>query len=278
MTWTVDKGIQCQNLVAQIETRLTGSGWTEIDSTNKVFRTTTNQGATAILQVGQAGTYQYIYLQGWYSWLAGSGLNGSPGQYCQIYFASAAQAGTVTVDLYMSVTANRVIIFIDGVGLYANWGYFGGLDSLAASNDHGAVVITAAAMPGYSATSAYILLGTVSGWWGNANLCTVAVIGNSMGGGVLGQNGPTSFSALANALMSSDGGKALGFPVLVVDSGGPRGNLDGLLYCPLGTVYDRQTFVVAGVTYLMVVPRGEPANLGHPLTGNFYQALLIPQV
>lgn len=269
MTWTVDAGVQVQNLITgtqQIGTRMTGGGWTLYDNVANapVYSSVNNQGVTQYLQITQGGTYQYIQFQGWQSWNASThvGTNGSGTSIHRLYFAGSAQGATVTVDLYMSVTANRVIIFINGVANWRSWGYFGGLGSLAGTNDPICVWISTSTETnsiGPTGVSGNILEGYSStSLWIAGTYATVATYGNGGGG-----NAAAVGSITTQQTVPADSNKIVIFPILVLSDTATlwRGDLDGLFFAPAGGTFGHlDTVTISGVTYLLILPNGVPSG------------------
>lgn len=283
MTWTATSGIQVQNLLTQIGTDLTGTGWTLHDGgANNVYKSTNDQGVTQYVQITQVGSYQYLQFQGWQSWNAGThaGTNGSGTTTNRLYFAASAVGATTTVDLYTSVTANRFIIFIQGIGNYRNWAYFGGLDSLAGTNDPFCVYLIAA----HGATSSTAAVGMIlqpspgGSFWQSTGTAIPAFVSSNA------SNSLTNSVAFTAQPLGPDTSQTLIFPILIADYNSSaflcttiRGNLDGLLFCPLGSGYiaHLDTVSVGGTTYLIIQPGGETAANSHPITGSYNQGLAI---
>lgn len=301
MTWTIDTGIQLQNVVAQISTRLQGGGWTLYDNVAgaPVLSTVNNQGVTCYLQVSQSGSYTYIQLQGHRLWNAGThaGTNSSSASIGRLYFGSAALGATVTCDLYMSVNNNRAIIFINiASSNYRSWGYAGGLGAMAGTSDSGCFyILSSYETSGQEAGQILLAGGGGSFYWSGTRL-TAAGTFNFL-------TGNTAWSASAQQLcvqgVISDGMKPFVFPIYVVDPSayatayaagiGPsamRGDLDGLYLCPLGSagasattgaglLSHLDTITISGVSYLVIQPGGTPTTNVHPITGNYVQGLAV---
>lgn len=305
MTWSVDSVLTVANLMSTITTRLTAAGWTNADPGYGVFTSTNDQGAANCVQITNCQTSaaaadsthnRYLQFQGWRSWNAGThaGTDGSGTTYWRLYYAAADVADTLAGDLYMSVTANRAIIVFCPTNGYRNWAYFGGLDSYAGTNDPLCVMLmTSYALPAATGSGihATILGATVS-----ATLWSTTSIFPG------GQPGIVTYAALETAVATMIStivlpnnllnfpGQVLLFPILMYESltlgaqpVGVRGCPDGLLFCPTvnSTVGHLDTVVVAGITYLIVVPGGAgsgAASTGHPITGNYGQALAIAEV
>lgn len=299
MGWNVDTGIQAQNVLAQIETRLQANGWSQYDATSKVYTATNNQGVPMYLQVSVSGTYLYIQFQGWRLWNAGThtGTNGSSTSYARLYLGGSAIGATVTVDLYSSVTANRAIFLINSQSTnYRSWAYAGGLDSVAGTNDPGCYVLISSYENANTFPYGQILdsPGGSSAFWGSCYWLIPAVI--ATGNAAL---------AVINSWMAqqipADSGKILLYPVLCASSFlytsgfnsglGPmalRGNLDGLLFCPLGSsavgvatgsgaLGHLDTVTIGATTYLVWQPGGTPTANVHPWTGSYIQAIAISE-
>ena len=283
MTWTVDTNVQVQNLISQIATRLTGGGWTEADAGNRVYQTTNDHGAQVNLQISEGGSYQYIQLKGWRLWSGGVGTDGSAVTATRIYYAGVNVAGTTTVDLYMSVTTNRVIIFINGYANWRNWAYCGGLGSINGANDPTCVYLIASFNTASVYDLGYILQyvgGSSAAYWQVERLAVPAFVNDAdtpaVSGLVLAQG------------VGSDPSKVVIYPILCLDPvhytgiGAPvlRGDLDGLFYCPVGSniVGHLSTISISGVTYLVIIPGGQNAANTHPVTGNYNQGLAIAEV
>ncbi len=279
MTWSADLGTRVDALITQIATRLTASGWTLTDRTaDGVWHATNNQGVTQYIQITEGGAYQYLQFQGWKSWDVGThaGANGSGTTVNRLYYASANVAAATLVDLYMSVTANRFIIFIKGVGNYNNWAYFGGLDALAGIADPLCVYLIAAyATTGANANTGMILQSYSTGaYWVN-------------GLGIIPVSASTSDSPaltpVQNAMLAVDPTQIMAFPILISENLSPflvRGNLDGLLYVPglINSVSTLDTIAIGGVTHLVFQPGGQTTANTHPITGNYSNCLAVAEV
>lgn len=267
MAWVTNAAVQVQNLITGtqvIGTNLTNNGWTLYDNVANapVYSATNNQGATQYVQITQGGTYQYIQLQGWQSWNAGThaGTNGSGTTVHRIYFAGAVQGATTTVDLYMAVTANRFIIYINGVGNYRHWGYFGGLGTLAGTSDSTCVHLCTCYEPNANAPGWQgVMLQTLATgalWASNSvDYATMAYVAN--GGSPAG----ASATVMRAQGVPSNGNQIVIAPVLVVDISMThviRGDLDGMFFCPVGAgaVGHLDTTTIGGTTYLIVIPQG----------------------
>ncbi len=304
MTWTLDTGIQLQNVVAQISTRLQGGGWTLYDNVAgaPVLSTVNNQGVTCYLQVSQSGSYTYIQLQGHRLWNAGThvGTNSSSASLGRMYFGGAALGATVTCDLYMSVNNNRAIIFINiASSNYRSWGYAGGLGTMAGTSDSGCFYIITSFDTANSNTVGQMLLagGGGSFFWSGTRI-TAAGTHNMVTTNSAWSN--SSNQAMCAQGVIGDGMKPFVFPVYVLDENtyatsytagiGPvamRGDLDGLYLCPLGSAIPASSatgggllshldsITISGVTYLVIQPGGTPTNNVHPITGNYVQGLAI---
>jgi len=288
MAWTVNAALRADGIVAQIAANLVAGGWTEFDASPYfVYRSTNNQGVTQYLQISQVGTYTYIQLQGWLSWNAGThaGTSGSGTTYSRFYLGASPIAAAATVDLYMTVTANRVIITINSQSTnYRSWGYFGGLGTIAGTNDPNCVLLLTFYENADSATYGRILLpvgGGVTYWQPCLFASTWATVRT--------HNDKLAYPvAQAAQQVASDGGKILLFPIICYDlylsSGiGPsalRGDLDGLLWCPSvgGTPGYLDTIVVGATTYLFIVPGGSPSATSMPWTGNYGYGVAIAEV
>lgn len=283
MAWSVDSAVQVQNLIASIKARLEASGWTLTDrDQDGVWHATNNQGVTQYIQIincqssgaaGSGANWCYLQFQGWLSWNVGThaGASGSGTTYRRIYYAGANVAAATPVDLYMSVTANRFIMFIQGVGNYRNWMYFGGLDALAGVADPNCVLALSSYEVAMTASYGAILLPAAGGasYWTAIILLTMASY--------------STHDAVAMAVMSAqtlgpNATQMMIHPLLVADASPQfiRGNLDGLLYCPIGSgsIGHLDTITVGGVVYLVIVPGGG-ATQARPVTGNYAQGLAI---
>lgn len=301
MTWYADTGTQAQNLVAQISTRLQNGGWTLYDNVAgaPVLSTTNSQGAACYLQVSQSGSYTYIQLQGWKAWNAGThaGTSGSSTSYARIYLGGVAQGATVACNLYMSVTSNRVIIFIDNPAtMYRNWAYFGGLGSLAGTNDPNCCLLISSFENANTFAYGQMLLaaGGSATYWAACvfypNPFVVMYTSDTMSTNTISVQG-----------IAVDSGKPIMFPIICCDyfayptsyTGGLgpcviRGDVDGLLQCmlgsaPIGTLTGggllshMDTITVGAKTYLVVQPGGEVSAHTHPFSGNYMQGLAIEE-
>lgn len=300
MGWNVDSAIQAQNLVAQISTRLTANGWTLYDNVAgaPVHTATNNQGATMYLQVSQSGSYTYIQFQAWRLWNAGThvGTNGSATTIMRMYLGGSPISATTTLDLYSSVTANRAIFLVNSQTTnYRTWAYAGGLDSIAGTNDIGCYVLISSYESGNTLSYGQMLdsPGGSSAYWGSCYWLLPAQMSTF---GPLSVNG-----ALVVQGVAGDSGKILLWPVLCVSSFiyttgfgsgvGPaavRGNLDGLLFCPLGNnaqsgvtagglLSHLDTVTIGGTTYLVFQPGGSPVANNMPWTGSYVQGLAISE-
>lgn len=294
MTWTVNSSLRADGLVAQICTNLVAGGWTEEDGVNLVYSSTNNQGVTQYVQVSQSGTYTYIQLQGWLAWSGGAGTSGSGTTYSRLYLAASPIAAATTVDLYMSVTSNRAIIFIHSTSsMYRSWAYCGGLGSLGVTNDPGCFLILTSYETSNSFPLGKMLLpqGGSATYWTTCDFMSVAAEIKS---------NDTAFSVASISIqyIGADAGRVLLFPILCLDTrastttAGPfgfRGDLDGLLLCPLGAgapgaglgygaLSNLDTVVAGSTTYLIIQPGGEPTVNMIPFSGNFGQGLAIAEV
>lgn len=302
MTWYADTGTQAQNLVAQISTRLQNGGWTLYDNVAgaPVLSTTNTQGAACYLQVSQSGSYTYIQLQGWKAWNAGThaGTSGSSTSYARIYLGGVAQGATVACNLYMSVTANRAIIFIDNAAtMYRNWAYFGGLGSLAGTSDPNCCLLISS----YEVSNAVAIGQMLLAAGGSATYWTAVVFPSSP---YTALSTSDTLSALGSCVaqgIAVDSSKPILFPIICCDyfayptgynTGiGPfvvRGDMDGLLVCPLGNslwnattgggvLSHMDTITVGAKTYLVIQPGGQVSSHTHPFTGNYLQGLAIEE-
>ena len=177
--------ITAGDLLSQIKLRL-GAVWTEHDSTDGVYKTTTDDGQDIFLQLTEnAG--EYIQLQGWHDWdeTTHTGTNGSGTSYQRVYYATSPVATGTAVELYMSVTTNRMWMVVDcPSGGLRGWGYFGGL--VTEVDDLTAVVIGT----NYMRNRKMIMFHTSlqSAAWDNTSvgvICPVVAGGND---GILGAN------------------------------------------------------------------------------------------
>lgn len=276
MTWVTNAAVQVQNLVTGtqvIGTNLTNNGWTLYDNVANaaVYSSTNNQGVTQYVQLTQVGSYQYIQMQAFQSWNAGThaGTNGSGTSVHRIYLAGVAQAATVTVDLYMSVTANRFIIAIQGIGNYRHVGGFGGLGSLAGTNDPLCAYIWSTYETNannYPGSGNLLQTLNAGAFWGQAGWATIAAHGN-------GGSNAAGAAKLNCQLIPSNGNQILIFPILVCDPSVNanasvfRGDMDGLFSCPVGpgAFGHLDTVTISGITYLLWIPWGISGSDGIPL-------------
>lgn len=300
MAWSVDSGITIANLMTTINTRLTATGWTDADAGYNVYTATNNQGGANCVQItncqnsGAAADSthnRYLQFQGWRSWSGAghAGTDGSGTTYNRLYYAAADVADTAVVDLYMSVTANRMIIHIETSAGYRNWAYFGGLDSMAGTNDPTCIVLITAYGP--------VAAGNATAYGMVLNGPCVATAWTMIfpilpGAYVYGSANPEPYLLNATSLpqgLSGTPGQLCLLPILMVDGTSMvglvicRGNLDGLLFCPTGNgaVGNDDTVIIGGVTYLIVVPGGVGSGsngTGHPITGNYNQGIAIATV
>lgn len=290
MGWSVDTGIQVQNLISQIATRLTANGWTLTDRAgDQVWDSTNNQSVHQYIQItncqsgGSAGSganWMYLQFQAWKSWDTGghAGATGSGTTLNRLYYAPANVAAATPVDLYMTVTANRFIMFIQGSSSYRNWAYFGGLDALAGTNDPFCALLLCA----YASASGVLPVGAIlsnslgTNWSGVAVAIPFSVTTSD-------SQAATSALALSQQTIMSDSTQFFICPVLVIDAISPlpastiRGNLDGLYYCPLsnGALGHLDTITISGTPYLVIQPGGGITANTHPLTGNYVNGLAI---
>jgi hypothetical protein len=227
---------------------------------------------------------------GWQSWstVSHSGTNGTNVGYNRLFYAPANVADTTVVDLYLSVTANRVIIFVQGPSSYQNWAYFGGLDALAGVSDPNCVVLTGSGSSGYASYSGVVLAGAAGGPW--ESMVPILPIGVQAGIWDNEIRLLSTFQLTMSCLTGS--GAVVGWPVMMADSDNNnnthqclnlRGNLDGVLYVPLygGGCGHLDTVSIGGITYLAIQPGGA-ATTGqypaHAITGNYGQGLLLAEV
>lgn len=301
MTWYADTGTQAQNLVSQISTRLQNGGWTLYDNVAgaPVLSTTNTQGAACYLQVSQVGSYTYIQLQSWKAWNAGThaGTSGSSTSYARIYIGGAAQGATVACNLYMSVTANRAIIFIDNPAtMYRNWGYFGGLGTLAGTNDPNCALLISS----FENANSYIMGQMLLAAGGSATYWAGCVYFPNAYNMLVTNDALANLGTISVQGIGVDSSKPIIFPIICCDvasypssynSGiGPpviRGDTDGLLLCPLGNasgattgggqLSHMDTITVGAKTYLVIQPGGETSLNTHPFTGNYLQGLAIEE-
>jgi hypothetical protein len=289
MTWSTDSGIAISTLMATIKTRLEASGWTLTDRypEDRVWHSTNSQGATNILQITNCQTSgavadsthnRYLQFQGWRVWTAGgthAGTDGSGTTYHRLYYALADVADTVLVDLYMSVTANRAVIFVQAPQNMRHWAYFGGLKTdLAGTADPYCVVISSA----YENISAPM---TILGGATNALWTTLAALLPATVNVVAGIDlATTNFTLPTIAGLVSDVTQMLAFPIMGYDlaTNLVRGLLDGVLFIHQsnGLCSHLDTVVIDGITYLIVIPGGATgtSSVSRPLTGNFSGAAL----
>lgn len=230
MAWTANLATPVSGLQALIESNLVAGGWAAIDAANDVYGSTNNQGAANVLQIqnwqsngspGSTGAWEKVALQGWASWNTGShsGTHGSGWMYLQ--YAPNNVGGATAVDLYMSVTTNRVIILITGTApSYRPYFYFGGLDSLAGTSD-------SACVQAFSCQVDNNLLAILQGilnqssWWQGNTLVLPCASGNN----------------LHSQFLAANPAEALMWPMSIQDYGSLffRGNLDGMYFVPGGT-------------------------------------------
>lgn len=282
MAWVANAATQAQNLISTIATNLVANGWTLTDRTaDQVWHSVNNQGVTQYVQITQSGSYTYLQIQMWQAWSTGShsGSNGSGTSYFRLYLNPTAIGATATVDLYGSYTANRVILLINGQTNYRNWCYFGGLDSLAGVADPACVFVSGSYVNSNTAVPNLILQwagGGASYWQAAATILPIY-----RGSGAQGSQIVTS------QLLGSDMTQYLTYAIPVQDSTGIntlnyiRGNLDGLLYCPIGsgTLAHMDTISIGGVTYLVAIPGGNPTGAGNMnFHGSYDQGIAIAEV
>lgn len=274
MAWDVTLGIRVDTLLTQIATNLTDHGWTLADAGYTVWYSVNNQGVTQYIEITQVGTYQYLQFQAWRTWNVGghAGVDGSGTTIHRLYFASIVVAAATLVDLYMTTTANRFIMFIKGVGNYNNWAYFGGLDALAGIADPLCAYLITAYSTAASYTAGVLLQSYSTGaYWAVANVLVPCYVNDA---------DVTAQTSMSNSILASDPTQVIAFPMLVSGGSAPyllRGNMDGLLYVPntYGSVSTLDTIVIGGVTYLIVQPGGQVAINTHPITGNYKDCLAI---
>lgn len=299
MAWTIDTAIQAQNLIAQISTELQNGGWTLYDNVANapVLSSTNNQGATQYLQVSQSGSYTYIQLQAWKSWNSGThvGTTGSSTSYGRLYLGGSPISATTTCDLYMSVTSNRANVHINSTSTnYRAWGYFGGLGTMAGTNDPSCVLLLSSYEAGLSYNVGQMLLsaGGGSANWGSCKFFALAWSAQTAdatarhqadNGDLVQQVGPNGGQVFLSPIICADSfiyttGFNTGVGTLAL-----RGDLDGLLFCPLGSsagdgaangaasgsLGHLDTVTVGGTTYLVIQPGGTPTANVHLLTGNY---------
>lgn len=278
MTWYADSAIQLQNMVAQVSTRLQNGGWTLYDNVAgaPVLSSVNNQGVTQYLQVTQVGSYTYLGLQGWKSWNASTHVGTAGSGVFRVYFGAAARGATEVADLYMSVNNNRVIMHIYNMNTnYRTWAYFGGLGTMAGTNDPNCVFLLTAFDSSNSLAYGAILQ-PISNSGNNWTTCTCLTAGWA----IFSTGGALNLGTAQG--VAADGNKPFGFPIYVLDAGTPyqmRGDMDGFLLCPLGNGSQNSwgaggllghldTMVISGVTYQIIQPGGSPSASTMPLVGN----------
>jgi hypothetical protein len=287
MAWTVNAGVRCDGILAQIESNLVAGGWTLYDAGYDIYTSINNQGVSQYLQVTIVGTYTYIQLQGFLSWNTGThaGVSGSGTTLHRVYLGPNARGAAELVNIYMSVTTNRVIIMIDNPTTeYHCWAYFGGLGALAGANDVYCVLLVSSYEAG-NVNYAGVLLCYVGGgasYWPIAYEQSIWQVMKT-GDGALIIGGAIS----PQPQLLSTGPQIVMFPLIVYDgtqvvSFGPsvlRGDMDGFLFCPVGTAMlgHLDEVVVGPTTYLVFVPGGEPVVNVIPWTGNWVQGLAIAE-
>lgn len=278
MTWYTNPALRCDGILDQIAANMVAGGWTENDATPYyVYTSTNNQGVLQYVQFSQVGSYSYIQLQGWRSWnnVSHTGLNGSDINYERIYLGGIARVASERVNLYMSVTANRVIIFIENpITNHRNWAYFGGLGSLAGTNDPGCVLMISSYENGNSVSHGRILYPAIGGaYW------TALVFMSSWNNTRTFDTPITHLSSiLSNPVFIT--GKFLLYPIIAYDNANPawlRGDLDGLVLCPLGLAVmgHLDTITVGGTPYLVVITGGQVAVNTVPWVGTYAYPLAI---
>jgi len=280
MAWVANAAVQAQNIISTIATNLTANGWTLTDRTQDgVWHSTNNQGVTQYIQITQSGTYTYIQFQMWQAWNTGThaGANGSGTSVYRIYLNPTAIGATATVDLYGSYTANRAIVVINGQSNYRNWVYFGGLDSLAGAADPFCAVITGSYVASSSPNIAAIFQ-----WAGGGSYWQNAISGLPVNRGSGDQGSTLSIAQL----LGNDFTQYITYPVPIYDAPSTsslcylRGNLDGVLYCPIGsgTLGHMDTISVGGVTHLVLIPGGNPTGASSmSFHGSYAQGVAIAE-
>lgn len=288
MAWFANAAVRCDGILAQVVANLATGGWTDYDPGQSVYTSVNDQGVSQYLQVTIVGTYTYLQFQGFLSWNAGShtGASGSGTTLHRMYLGPNARGAAELVNIYMSVTANRVIIVIDNPTTeYHAWTYFGGLGMLAGSNDVYCVLLVSSYESGNVNYEGVLLcyVGGGASYWPVAYMQSIWQVMKTqdtaltIGGAVSSQ-----------PQLLSTGPQIVMYPLVVYDgtqvvSFGPsalRGDMDGLLYCPVGTgmLGHLDEIVVGPTTYLVFIPGGEPAVNVIPWTGNWVQGLAIAEV
>lgn len=292
MAYHAHLGVTVANLLTTIETDLTDHGWTLTDrAQDHVFHSTNSQGALSVVQItncqanGSAATASlnnYLQFQKWLSWNTGShsGVSGSGTSYFRIYYSAANCVDTTVVDVYVWVTSNRVIIFIQGINNYRNWMYIGGLSTtIAGTNDPICSIVLGCGpgLPGGGTTGNILSAGGDSAYWRAITLIAPAGVG--MGDNYIPVGSVTS----STSMILSDSSKFLMWPLLVIELATPtfiRGDLEGMYFISnyYSCVGHLDVITVGATNYLVIVPGGEPAANQHPMGGNYMGAFAIAQV
>jgi hypothetical protein len=303
MAWVVDAGIRADAIISTIRTNLMANGWSEVDGTPYfVFSAVNSQGVTQYVQITQSGTYTYIQFQGWRAWAAHAGSNGSDNGKCgRVYLGPAPIAAATLVDMYMSITANRIIVAIDSKTTnYRNWVYFGGFDTaIAGTADPNCVFLLSSKDGAVTTWLGQTLLSQGGGtfYWPNT------WIGGNPTGAFLGSvDGLGQTRQCYSQLLPFNGGKILLYPIYAYDSyaystgtaGGYgntqlRGMFDGLLFAPFGSTPQNvsygagvlahlDTVIVGAITYLIFQPGGTIGDRDQPIGGNYSHGIAIAEV
>jgi len=304
MAWNKDD-ITVANLLSTIATRLTANGWTLTDrAEDQVWHSTNAQGATQYIQItnkqgnnsaASSAANRYLQFQAWRSWNTGThaGVDGSSTSYMRIYYSNVDVPDSTALTLYSSVTANRLILVIAGTSGFRNWAYFGGLTTdLAGTADSSSIVLTTSygqTKTAYADTPdhVYALSNPLwSGSWGNVSPVLPGIPES------YDENNGVALKRLTSVMVANKPNILLLWPIYLVcnvqtqePTAGPilLGQLDGLYLWPCGSGQSGSfdTATLDGTTYLLFTPggvSGNGGNTGHPITGNYFQGLAIPEV
>ena len=302
MAWVTNPDIRADAIIATIEANLIANGWTEVDATPYfVFSSVNSQGVTQYVQITQSGTYTYIFFQGWRAWAAHAGSNGSDTAKGRVYLGPSPIAAATLVDLYMSITANRIIVAIDSKTVnYRNWVYFGGLDTaITGTADPNCVFLLSSKDNSQNDRQGEVLLpqGGGTSYWPSTWLS-----GNPAGAFLGSADGSAFIKQGYSQLLPFNGGKIVLYPIHVHDaysySTGAttgygctqlRGMLDGLLFAPLGSTIlgvwqgggalaHLDTVTIGAITYLIFQPGGTVGDRDAPIGGNYSHGIAIAEV
>ncbi len=293
MAWTVDTDVALSDLIAQIGTNLVAGGWTEVSLANRVYSSVNNQGVTQYLQITQSGSYTFLQLQGWRTHDGTTGTDGTDTNIHRIYFNGTPLDGSAICDLYMTTTTNRMIILVHVISNnWRNWAYFGGLGSLAGTNDPGAVYLLTAhenfnvvmlgqmlnatgggtayweasyvtGPPGYCATA--IVPGQVSSFYGDLSRSSL----------ILSKGNYCIFPMIVSEGNSFATGATIG-----VGYGNVRGDLDGFFFCPInaGGLACFDALTIGAATYMVFVPNGVISDYNAAIFGSpLHQGMAIEE-